>query len=128
MGFPIQRLRRLRQHDSLRRMVRETTLSPSDFIYPLFVVEGQGRREEIASMPGQFRLSIDLLVKEAGEIQALGIPAIILFGIPAHKDERGSSAWGIHGAFKSGCEDSGEYHAGEGVLCCLLFALPWRKL
>jgi porphobilinogen synthase len=72
-------------------MVRETALSPADFIAPLFVVEGQGRREEIASMPGQFRLSIDLLIKEAGEIDALGIPAIILFGIPAQKDERGSA-------------------------------------
>ncbi len=72
-------------------MVRETALSPADFIAPLFVVEGQGRHEEIASMPGQFRLSIDLLVKEAGELDALGIPAIILFGIPAQKDERGSA-------------------------------------
>lgn len=97
MGFPIQRLRRLRQHESLRRMVRETVLSPSDFIYPLFVIEGQDRREKIASMPGQFRLSVDLLVKEAGEIQALGIPAIILFGIPAHKDEHGSSGWDPNG-------------------------------
>ncbi len=72
-------------------MVRETALSPADFIAPLFVVEGQERHEEIASMPGQFRLSIDLLVKEAGELDALGIPAIILFGIPAQKDERGSA-------------------------------------
>ena len=91
MAFPIQRLRRLRQHESLRRMVRETTVSPADFIAPLFVVEGKDRREEIGSMPGQFRLSIDLLVKEAGEIHGLGIPAIILFGIPAQKDERGSA-------------------------------------
>jgi len=91
MAFPIQRLRRLRQQESLRRMVRETLLAPDDFIAPLFVVEGQNRREEIVSMPGQFRLSIDLLVKEAGEIIALGIPAIILFGIPDTKDERGSS-------------------------------------
>ena len=91
MAFPIQRLRRLRQHESLRRMVRETTLSPADFIAPLFVVEGKNRREEIGSMPGQFRWSIDLLIKEAGEIHALGIPAIILFGIPAQKDERGSA-------------------------------------
>ena len=91
MAFPIQRLRRLRQHESLRRMVRETTVSPADFIAPLFVVEGKDRREEIGSMPGQFRLSIDLLVKEAGEIQRLGIPAIILFGIPVQKDERGSA-------------------------------------
>ncbi len=91
MAFPIQRLRRLRQHESLRRMVRETTLSPADFIFPLFVVEGRDRREEIPSMPGQYRLSIDVLIKEAGEIKVLGIPAIILFGIPAQKDERGSS-------------------------------------
>ena len=91
MAFPIQRLRRLRQLESLRRMVRETTMSPADFIAPLFVVEGKNRREEIGSMPGQFRLSIDLLVKEAVEIHGLEIPAIILFGIPAQKDERGSA-------------------------------------
>ncbi len=97
MTFPIQRLRRLRQHELLRRMVRETTLSPADFIYPLFVVEGRDRREEIPSMPGQFRLSVDLLVKEAGEIKALGIPAIMLFGIPNQKDERGSSGFDPNG-------------------------------
>ena len=93
MAFPIQRLRRLRQHELFRRMVRETTLSPADFIYPMFVVEGRDRREGIPSMPGQFRLSVDLLVKEASEIQALGIPAIMLFGIPKQKDERGSSGF-----------------------------------
>ncbi len=97
MAFPIQRLRRLRQHESLRRMVRETALSPGDFIYPLFVVEGRDRREEISSMPGQYRLSIDLLIKEAGDIHGLGIPAIILFGIPAQKDERGSSGYDPNG-------------------------------
>lgn len=93
MAFPIQRLRRLRQRDGFRRMVRETSLAPSDFIYPLFVVEGRGRREEIASMPGQFRWSVDLLIKEAGEIFGLGIPAVILFGVPDRKDERGSSGF-----------------------------------
>jgi len=97
MAFPIQRLRRLREHDALRRMVRETSLSPSDLIYPIFVTEGRDRREEIASMPGQFRLSIDLLVKEAGEVAGLGIPAIILFGIPERKDERGSSGFDPNG-------------------------------
>jgi len=97
MAFPIQRLRRLRQHELLRRMVRETSLSPADLMYPLFVVEGRDRREEITSMPGQFRLSVDLLVKEAGEIKALGIPAIILFGIPNKKDERGSSGFDPNG-------------------------------
>ncbi len=91
MAFPIHRLRRLRQHESLRRMVRETALSPADFVAPLFVVEGRDRHEAIGAMPGQFRLSIDLLIKEAGEIKSLGIPAIILFGIPDHKDERGSA-------------------------------------
>ena len=73
------------------------SLAPSDLIYPLFVVEGRDRREEIASMPGQFRLSVDLLVKEAGEIAALGIPAIILFGIPDRKDDRGSSGFDPNG-------------------------------
>lgn len=91
MAYPIQRLRRLRQREALRRMVRETALSPADFISPLFVVEGRDRREAIPSMPGQYRLSIDLLIKEASEVAALGIPAIILFGIPARKDERGSA-------------------------------------
>jgi porphobilinogen synthase len=93
MAFPIQRLRRLRAKEPLRRMVRETALTPNDFIYPVFVTEGQGRREPIASMPGQSRLSIDLLVKEALEVQALGIPALILFGIPEKKDERGTSGF-----------------------------------
>ncbi len=97
MAFPIQRLRRLRQLESFRRMVRETSLSPADFIYPLFVVEGRDRREEIGSMPGQYRLSVDLLVKEAVEIKSLGIPAVILFGIPAKKDERGSSGYDPNG-------------------------------
>ncbi|CUQ67453.1 porphobilinogen synthase [Candidatus Nitrospira inopinata] len=91
MAFPIQRLRRLRQQEGLRRMVRETALSAADLIAPFFVVEGRDRREPIASMPGQYRLSIDLLVEEAAEIKALGIPAIILFGIPAQKDEQGSA-------------------------------------
>ena len=97
MAFPIQRLRRLRQHEGLRRMVRETRLSVSDLIYPMFVTEGKDQRREIASMPGQSRLSIDLLVKEAGEVAGLGIPAIMLFGIPDRKDERGTSGYDPHG-------------------------------
>jgi porphobilinogen synthase len=97
MAFPIQRLRRLRQHEALRRMVRETRLSATDLIYPMFVMEGKDQRREIASMPGQFRLSIDLLVKEAGEVAGLGIPAIMLFGIPDRKDERGTSGYDPNG-------------------------------
>ncbi len=93
MAFPMHRMRRTRETEPLRRMVRETHLTPNDFIYPVFVTEGQGRREPINSMPGQFRLSIDLLVKEAVEVKALGIPAVILFGIPDRKDERGSSGF-----------------------------------
>lgn len=97
MAFPIQRLRRLRQHEALRRMVREVRLSAADLIYPMFVMEGKDQRREIASMPGQFRLSIDLLVKEAGEVAGLGIPAIMLFGIPDRKDERGTSGYDPNG-------------------------------
>jgi porphobilinogen synthase len=74
-------------------MVRETRLSVSDLLYPMFVTEGKDRRQEIASMPGQFRLSIDLLVKEAAEVAGLGIPGIMLFGIPDRKDERGTSGY-----------------------------------
>jgi len=81
----------------LRRMVRETRLSPSDLIYPMFVMEGKDQRREIASMPGQSRLSIDLLVKEAGEVAGLGIPAVMLFGIPDRKDERGTSGYDPNG-------------------------------
>jgi porphobilinogen synthase len=78
-------------------MVRETRLSATDLIYPMFVMEGKDQRREIASMPGQFRLSIDLLVKEAGEVAGLGIPAIMLFGIPDRKDERGTSGYDPNG-------------------------------
>lgn len=92
MAFPYQRLRRLRQSEPLRRMVRETSLRLADLIYPLFVVNGRDQRQPITSMPGQFRLSVDLLVKEAAEARQLGIPAVILFGIPDKKDERGSGA------------------------------------
>ena len=97
MPFPVHRLRRLRQHESFRRMVRETTLSPRDLIYPLFVMEGRDRRTPIDSMPGQYRLTIDLLIKEAADVAALGIPAVILFGIPDRKDERGSSGFDPEG-------------------------------
>ncbi len=93
MAFPMQRMRRTRETEPLRRMVRETNLTPADFIYPVFVIEGQGRREPISSMPGQSRVSIDLLIKEAQEAKALGIPAVILFGIPDRKDEQGSSGF-----------------------------------
>ncbi|MBI5428365.1 MAG: porphobilinogen synthase [Nitrospinae bacterium] len=97
MPFPIHRYRRLRQGPGILRMVRETQLSVDDLIYPLFVCEGRGARQGIGSMPGVFRLSIDNLVKEARECQALGIPAVILFGIPDKKDARGSEAYNPDG-------------------------------
>jgi len=93
MAFPRQRLRRLRQSEPLRRLVRETRLSRSDLIYPFFVTGGRDQRQAIGSMPGQFRWSVDLLVKEAAEVKLLGIPAVLLFGIPDRKDEQGSAAY-----------------------------------
>jgi porphobilinogen synthase len=93
MSFPDTRPRRLRRTASLRRMVRETTLAPDHFIYPLFVCPGKGVRNEISSLPGQFHFSVDMLAREAEEIAKLGIPAVILFGLPEKKDEVGSEAW-----------------------------------
>ncbi len=95
--FPQLRLRRLRRTEALRRMMRETTLDTSDLIYPLFVVPGKGVREEIESMPGNFHLSVDQLPKEAEGILGLGIPAIILFGLPETKDELGAAAYASNG-------------------------------
>lgn len=88
-----ERYRRLRRTAGIRRMVRETKLSIDDLIYPLFVVEGKEKKNEIASMPGVYQLSLDLLPQEIEEIRRLGIPAIILFGVPDHKDEHGSEAY-----------------------------------
>ena len=90
---PFKRFRRLRMTEAFRSMVRETELSVKDFIYPLFVVPGSKVRKEVKSMPGVFQLSIDEVVRECAEVKSLGIPAVILFGIPAHKDEIGSEAY-----------------------------------
>jgi porphobilinogen synthase len=89
MTFPTVRLRRLRTTANLRAMVRETTLSPANFIYPLFVVHGRDVHEEIPSMPGVYHQSVDHLTREIDELAALRIPAVILFGVPAHKDPLG---------------------------------------
>jgi porphobilinogen synthase len=96
--FPQTRLRRLRATPVLRDLVRETRLDPGDFVLPLFVEEGLDGRAPIGAMPGVDRLSISGAVAEAGEAHALGIPAVLLFGIPAHKDEEGSGAWDDEGA------------------------------
>ncbi len=92
-GFPATRLRRLRQHPRLREMVRESTLAVDDLILPLFVRTGRGVRQPISSMPGHAQMSVDLLASEVCEIEGLGIPAVILFGIPEHKDAIGSASW-----------------------------------
>ena len=97
MGFPVQRMRRLRRSESLRGLVRENRLSASDFILPLFIVPGSGIRREIPSMPGNFKLSIDLLVKEVASIHTLGIPAVLLFGVPDHKDDCATGAFDSEG-------------------------------
>ena len=95
--FPKYRPRRLRKNEMLRRMVRETSLSVDDLILPLFVTFGRNVKKPISSMPGHYQLSIDNLAKEAKEIKSLGIPAVILFGIPEHKDEIGSEAYNPKG-------------------------------
>lgn len=97
MAFPTTRLRRMRATEAHRRMVRETVLSADDLIYPLFVVPGRNIRREISSMPGSFQLSVDQVITEAKEVSSLGIPAVILFGIPEHKDETGSEAYSSGG-------------------------------
>ena len=97
MYFPQNRPRRLRASETIRRMVRETTLSPDNFIYPLFVTHGKGVKKEIGSMPGNYQQSIENIVKDCEETQALGIPAVILFGIPEHKDELGTEAYSDEG-------------------------------
>ena len=96
-GFPQLRLRRMRRTEALRALVRETRVEVGDLVYPLFVVEGSGLKQEIPSMPGIFRLSPDLLPDEVEKIGKLGIPAIILFGIPSEKDEVGSAAYDVDG-------------------------------
>jgi len=95
--YPNVRLRRLRHNPIVRDMVRETHLRKSDLIYPLFVLPGSGIKNEIKSMPGVYQMSIDVLIEECKEVAALGIPAIILFGIPSHKDEVGSEAYDDNG-------------------------------
>jgi len=97
MFQPLYRPRRLRLNENIRRMVRETKLSPDDFIYPLFVCHGKGVKKEISSMPGNYQQSIDNLVKDCEEVKDLGIPAVILFGIPEHKDEVGSEGYSDEG-------------------------------
>ncbi len=97
MAFPTDRPRRLRRTEAMRSFVRETRLSPEGFVYPLFVCPGEGIRKEVRSMPGVYNLSIDEAVKECAEVKALGIPCVILFGLPETKDEVATGAWAEDG-------------------------------
>jgi porphobilinogen synthase len=97
MAFPVTRLRRLRRTDQLRNMVRETRLTPDAFVYPMFVCTGEGVRKEVRSMPGVFNLSVDEAVKEAQEVYSLGVPSVMLFGLPDKKDEVATGAWADDG-------------------------------
>ena len=97
MTFPVTRLRRLRQNERLRSLVRETRLTPEAFVYPLFVCPGEAVRKEVRSMPGVFNLSVDEAVKEARTTASLGVPAVMLFGLPETKDEVATGAWAENG-------------------------------
>src|SRR5438270_6914853 len=97
MAFPVTRLRRLRRTAELRNLVRETRVSPESLVYPIFVCPGEGVRKEVRSMPGVFNLSVDEAVKDAQEAHALGVPAVMLFGLPDKKDEVATGAWADDG-------------------------------
>ena len=97
MAFPITRMRRLRRTAQMRNMVAETRLTPDAFVYPMFVCPGEGVRKEVRSMPGVFNLSVDEALKEAVEVHSLGVPSVILFGLPDKKDEVATGAWAENG-------------------------------
>jgi porphobilinogen synthase len=116
LSFPQFRPRRLRRTDTLRRMVRETRLSIDRLIYPLFVVPGADVKEEIPSMPGVFHMSVDMATEEARAVADLGIPAVLLFGLPRVKDEQGSEAWAADGAAVSQAEAGADIVAPSDML------------
>ena len=104
MTFPLERPRRLRRTEALRGMVRETRLTTRGFVYPMFVCPGTNVRNEVSSMPGVYQQSVDRFLEECREVESLGIPAIILFGVPEQKDERGSEAWSPTGVVQRAIE------------------------
>ncbi len=116
MGFPIDRPRRLRRTETLRRMVRETRLSPDNLIQPLFVCPGKDVARPVPSMPGVAQMSVDRIIAAAREIHAAGVPAVILFGIPERKDARGSEAWNDSGEVQRAIRGIKEHAPGLAVL------------
>jgi porphobilinogen synthase len=119
MPFPQTRLRRLRSSHALRGLVRETSLTPADLVYPMFVAHGLDRREPIDAMPGIDHLSIAHAVEEAAEAFELGIPAVLLFGLPATKDEEGSGAWDDEGIVQLATRAIKDAHPELLVICDL---------
>ncbi|MBE0477035.1 MAG: porphobilinogen synthase [Coriobacteriia bacterium] len=122
MEFPVYRPRRLRANETVRKMVRETVLSPDDLIYPLFVKPGKGLRDEVPSMPGVFQITIDRLAGEVDGLKSLGVPAVILFGLPETKDEAGTGAYAEDGivqrAIRAIKEHDSDYYVVTDVCMC----------
>jgi porphobilinogen synthase len=116
MSFPVTRMRRLRRTESLRALVRETAVTPTDLIYPLFLCPGEGVRRPVSSMPGVFNLSIDEALREAEEAARLGISGLLLFGLPEDKDERGSGAYDDNGIVQQGLRALKETEAGKKLV------------
>jgi porphobilinogen synthase len=121
MAFPTTRLRRLRSSPALRALVRETELSPRDFVLPLFVRPGRGEKRPISSMPGHFQYSVDTAVKAAGEAVKLGVPAVILFGIPSKKDAKASGAYAPDGIVQTAAKAIKRAHPGLILIADLCF-------
>jgi porphobilinogen synthase len=116
MGFPINRPRRLRRNETLRRMIRETRLSPDDLIQPYFVCPGRDVKKPIGAMPGVAQMSVDQVAREARETLAAGVPAVILFGIPSRKDASGSEAWNENGEVPRAVREIKEHVPGLAVI------------
>jgi porphobilinogen synthase len=116
MAFPINRPRRLRRNETLRRMVRETRLAPDDFIQPYFVCPGRAVSKPVAAMPGVAQMSVDNAVRAAHETYAAGVPAIILFGIPQRKDSQGSEAWDDNGPVQRAIREIKEHVPGLAII------------
>ena len=114
MSFPIQRPRRLRKTELIRGLVRETRLSVNSFVYPLFICPGTSVRQEVSSMPGVFQQSADRIVEDCHEVERLGIPGVILFGLPETKDPRGQSS-----LQESGVVQRREYPGSHQVEKCV---------
>lgn len=122
MGYPAYRPRRMRANSTVRAFARETALEPSDFIYPVFVKPGTGGRDEVPSMPGVFQLSVDQLADEVDELARCGVRSLMLFGLPAHKDERGSEAYDDRGivqeALRAIKRHAPDFHVIADVCLC----------